>query len=641
MAINRIGGLASGMDIDALVAKLMSTEKAPLYKLQQQKTKYEWQRDAYRGVNTKLKTYDTYVFDNFRLASSMGKKTPTVSDSTKVGVTAGAGATGSLSIDAVQQLASSARLEGELDLSDTTSKTLAKSTDTLADVLKFASGSNAPAELKFTLNSKDADGNDVLDEDGNAVFKVITIDTSKSMGEIVTHLQGEGVHASFDAKTGVLAFATKGKDEVVVDAGSVASLTALGIDPSKTTGEFKTNTNWTNKPSAIDKNTKLGELGLTAGKITIEVPSSNGTPITKEIAFKETDSVDSFLKSLNSAGVTALMGTNGKISITANATGSGNITMAAVEGDGANLLTKLNLDTGTSTAGQNAVFTVNGVEMTERSNKANISGYEITLKQTFNVAGATDTPPVTIESSADVQGLVDKVKEFVNTYNGLIVDLNTQLKEDKYRKYEPLTTEQRENMKENEIKLWEEKAKSGLLRNDSIIREGLSNIRSIFSGSIAGLNDKSIDSFSELGITTSSQVSDNGKLVIDEKKLRAAIEKDPDQVISIFSNTGTVTKELNASGRMETVDSRGIAQRLRDSLTAVMTDIEKKAGKTTHTEQQYTIGKSMVGLDTRIDRLTARLQDVEARYWKQFTAMETAINKANSQSSIFAQFGGQ
>ncbi|MER2170866.1 MAG: flagellar filament capping protein FliD [Psychrobacillus psychrodurans] len=635
MAVNRIGGLASGMDIDALVAKLMSAEKAPLYKLQQQKTKFEWERDAYRGVNTKLKTFDTYVFDNFRLSSSLGKKTPTVSDTNKVGVTAGAGATGKLTIDEVQQLATSARLNGQLDLSGTTSKTLAKSTDSLADVINFSSGTTAPTELKLTVNSKDASGNDVLDENGNPVTKEITIDTSKSIGEIVTQLQGEGVNASFDAKTGVFAFSPKGKDEIVVDASSIASLTALGMDTSKTTGEFKTNTNWTDKTSAIDKDTKIGELGLSSGTITIEVPQANGTTTSKEISFKETDSVDSFLKSLNSSGVTALIGTDGKISITSTATGAGSISMTSKDAAGTALLGKLGLDIASnSIAGQNAKFTVNGVQMEESSNKANISGYEVTLKQEFS------TGPVTIESSADTQGLVDKVKEFVTTYNGLIADLNTQLKETKYRTYTPLTTEQKEDMKENEIKLWEEKAKSGLLRNDSIIREGLTTIRSMFSGSISGLNDKSLDSFAELGITTSSQMSENGKLIIDEDKLRAAIEKDPDQVISIFSNTGTVTKEYSAEkGRMETIDSRGIAQRLKDSIATVMSNIEKKAGKTTHTEQQYTIGKSMVGLDTRIDRLTGRLKDVEARYWRQFTAMETAINKANSQSSYLAGFG--
>ena len=65
--VMRIGGLASGMDIDALVEKLMNAERAPLNKLTQKKTTYEWQRDAYRDVNTKLKTFDTYIADNLVL----------------------------------------------------------------------------------------------------------------------------------------------------------------------------------------------------------------------------------------------------------------------------------------------------------------------------------------------------------------------------------------------------------------------------------------------------------------------------------------------------------------------------------------------------------------------------------------------
>lgn len=59
------------------------------------------------------------------------------------------------------------------------------------------------------------------------------------------------------------------------------------------------------------------------------------------------------------------------------------------------------------------------------------------------------------------------------------------------------------------------------------------------------------------------------------------------------------------------------------------------------TDNQFAIGKNLIDTNKRITTLTDRLKDVEARYWKQFTAMETAINKANSQSSIFAQFGGQ
>ncbi|WP_026023316.1 flagellar cap protein FliD N-terminal domain-containing protein [Lysinibacillus boronitolerans] len=108
--VNRIGGLASGMDIDSLVDKLMKAERAPLYKLQQQKTKFEWQRDAYRSINSKLKTFSDYTFDNMILSSNFLKKTSSIAgkNSDKLSINAGPGATGSLSIQAVKQLATNA-----------------------------------------------------------------------------------------------------------------------------------------------------------------------------------------------------------------------------------------------------------------------------------------------------------------------------------------------------------------------------------------------------------------------------------------------------------------------------------------------------------------------------------------------------
>lgn len=58
------------------------------------------------------------------------------------------------------------------------------------------------------------------------------------------------------------------------------------------------------------------------------------------------------------------------------------------------------------------------------------------------------------------------------------------------------------------------------------------------------------------------------------------------------------------------------------------------------TDQQYALGKELVGINQRMDTWKTKLENIEARYWKQFSAMEKAINKANEQSSMFAQFAG-
>ena len=62
--VTRITGLASGMDIDDIVSKLMQTERAPLDKLKQKKQTLEWQRDSYREVNTKIKELQDYMSKN-------------------------------------------------------------------------------------------------------------------------------------------------------------------------------------------------------------------------------------------------------------------------------------------------------------------------------------------------------------------------------------------------------------------------------------------------------------------------------------------------------------------------------------------------------------------------------------------------
>lgn len=111
MAAMRIGGLASGMDIDTLVEKLMQAERAPLDKLEQKKQTYEWQRDAYRDVNTKLQTLDTYIADNL-VIKSLNTKTAVSSNPDIVSVVATSSAAGTLAIEGVAQLAAAARAVG-------------------------------------------------------------------------------------------------------------------------------------------------------------------------------------------------------------------------------------------------------------------------------------------------------------------------------------------------------------------------------------------------------------------------------------------------------------------------------------------------------------------------------------------------
>ena len=98
------------------------------------------------------------------------------------------------------------------------------------------------------------------------------------------------------------------------------------------------------------------------------------------------------------------------------------------------------------------------------SNVFDIDGMSITVTGTFGYDASgnidTTTEPVTFDAQVDSDKAVDAVKQMVDDYNALIELVNKELTKKRDRDYAPLTDEQKADMSENEIKLWEEKAKS-------------------------------------------------------------------------------------------------------------------------------------------------------------------------------------
>ena len=84
----RLSGINSGLDTDAIVKELVSAYSLKTEKYEKQKTTLEWKQDAWKELNTKIYSLYTSV-GNLRFSSAYNMKTATVSDSTKVSVTAG------------------------------------------------------------------------------------------------------------------------------------------------------------------------------------------------------------------------------------------------------------------------------------------------------------------------------------------------------------------------------------------------------------------------------------------------------------------------------------------------------------------------------------------------------------------------
>lgn len=271
---------------------------------------------------------------------------------------------------------------------------------------------------------------------------------------------------------------------------------------------------------------------------------------------------------------------------------------------------------------QNAKFTYNGAyEVETQDNHYQLNGV------TFQFLNQTDGE-ATLNVTNDIDHSVDKIKEFVEAYNEIVDKITESQQEQVYRDFPPLTDEQKSDMSEREIELWEEKAKSGMLKGETALSSGLANMRSSWYSTVQ--NDGAFTSLTELGIETSADYMDGGKLVIkDEAKLREALADDPESVQKLFSN--------NTEG-----EGRGLINRLEDAVEGTIAQVNQRAGRATDVSlDSYALGKRMQEINDRIVNFERRLEQVESRYWKQFSEMERAISMMNEQSNMLMSNFGQ
>lgn len=150
----------------------------------------------------------------------------------------------------------------------------------------------------------------------------------------------------------------------------------------------------------------------------------------------------------------------------------------------------------------------------------------------------------------------------------------------------------------------------------------------------------------QIGIKTTSNYRDGGRLEIDEQALRRALEDDPDSVYLLFNNiadqalTSKDASSLTEAERKEINQQTGLIGRIRQTITNTMNKIVERAGNEFRTNHQFTIGKELDDIEKRMDALRNKLNDIENRYWQQFTRMEKLMSQANAQSIQLMAFLG-
>ncbi len=330
---------------------------------------------------------------------------------------------------------------------------------------------------------------------------------------------------------------------------------------------------------------------------------------------------------------------------------TGDAAKVTVEDKTGNLMSVLGV-VGTDN-GTDASVTVDGTTIVRPSNSFTYDGLTFNIKNDFESGAGVD--PIKVTVSSDANKAFDFVKSFVDKYNEVIKKLNDKLSEKRYKDYLPLTDEQESAMSEEQIKKWNEKAKAGLLRNDSIISNILSQFRSAIYAAVEGAGIK----LTSIGITTSSNYEDKGKLVIDETKLKDALATKPEEIARLFTSSSSITyyQAINSSNgsklRSQRYAESGIANRFSDIIQDAIrtsTDIggykgsllEKAGIVGDRSETKSVLAKEILRYDDEAYEMNKKLIAKENALYEKYAAMESALNKLNSQQSWIAQqFGGQ
>lgn len=381
--------------------------------------------------------------------------------------------------------------------------------------------------------------------------------------------------------------------------------------------------------------------------ITSKTTAIGGTDFTfevngKAIDVKSTDTINDVITKVKNAdaGVEANF-VNGKLLFTsktgATLTGAdGNsFSVKVTSGDGSKLgMNSTGVSSSTRVPGQQAEVVINGVTYTSSSNTFTFDGVEFTFKQ--QNLGA----PINVSTKTDEDAVFNMIKGFVDKYNEVIDKINQKISEPKYKGYEPLLDEEKEALPEKTAEKLENMARSGILLRDPILKNGLDEFRRAISSPLqaAGVNT-AFDTLSEIGISGPPSgkyaYQENGRLYIDETKLRNAIRNNGEDVLKLFTNYSSSTDPATK------YNESGIAERLFDQLKQVTDRVTKEAGSSTSLFDDSYLGRKIKDTDEEIERWEDRLKTIEDRYWKQFTVMEQAMAQAQSQGSWFAQMLGQ
>lgn len=229
------------------------------------------------------------------------------------------------------------------------------------------------------------------------------------------------------------------------------------------------------------------------------------------------------------------------------------------------------------TTAQDAMFSLNGVAVTSKSNTVSGALDGVVLNLTATTTGDGTTLSVTRNN---LDGAKKALEGFITAYNDAMGTMNTQ------GAYDPKTKV------------------AGSLQGNRVLREAQTDMRALLFNTTAG-GTSDYQRFSDIGV----KVGTDGNLSLDSAKFTAAMAADPNAVANLVNKVGSAYN-----------DSIEHVTGTSGSISAATTGLQS----------------TIKSLGDRQSALELRLTTVEARYRAQFSALDTMISKTNSTGNYLA-----
>ena len=631
MGVNGIYGLSgSGLDIESMVKVGMMSKQNEYDKMAQKFTKNEWMKADYLELNSKITTFNSSTLSQYKMSNTMNAKSAESSSA------------------AVKVSASSAAplMNHRVEVAELSSNAYLIST---GEITRYGSDSDSIQHKDILFKNLE------LSDDGSKVTSATTLpigtpatdypngDKTYAYGSNSTTTVSSGNNAiAFKISDGV----TKEKDSNGVETSTLKkaeiTFTYKELMEGATLNDLASKINAAglniraSYDSVQDKVTLYNSTGGEDSNIRIETYDNNDTNL-----YAGSTAIGFFNELKLKQSV------NGELSSQEFKLQSGQGSAGGYDDSG-------NERWSFTASGTNGSIWVDGLRYTTTDNKVTVGGITYNALNTTAYETKNNDGTYTLNSTGnaanisvnqDTDSIMEKVKSFVTDYNKLLASLYEKYDEKPNSDYKPLTQSQKDQMKDEQIEKWEEKAKAGLLYHDQTLGKVIMNMRNAVSESVDGIDSK-YNSIYSLGISTTGL---KGQLVLDEDKLRKAMAEDPDAVYNVFAKLESATTDnknavyqTDSDGNVtSTSNGNGIAQRLGDIFVSANKLIRERAGSSADITEDSDLNSLLRNLQTKMSNFKKMMSSFEDALYKKYDAMESTLAKLGTQLNFVMGNAGQ